>query len=234
MDFAVIAAGEGSRLVQEGIRRPKPLVELNGAPLIDRLIRIFLSNRATSVSVIVNEEMEEVRAYLQAMKLPVPMHLVVKSTLSSMHSFFHLSPCLKGERFCLTTVDTVFREDEFREYIRAFRTEEADGLMAVTGYVDDEKPLYVNVDENLFIRSFTDEAEEEGSRYVSGGIYCLKRPALKVLEDAVAQNGARMRNYQRRLIAEGFRLKAHPFGKIVDVDHAGDIEKAEYFLHTQP
>jgi NDP-sugar pyrophosphorylase family protein len=232
MDFAIIAAGKGSRLIQEGVKQPKPLVKLNGVPLIDRLIRIFLNNRATSVSIIVNEEMEEVRNHLQGMRLPVPLQLVVKSTPSSMHSFFHLIPYLKEERFCLTTVDTIFKENEFSEYIRAFQTEESDGLMAVTGYIDDEKPLYVNVDEKLFIRSFTDEKEEE-SRYVSGGIYCLKRAALKVLEDAVAQNGSRMRNYQRRLIADGQKLKAFPFGKIIDTDHAHDIEKAERFLNAR-
>ncbi|MDR1937556.1 MAG: NDP-sugar synthase [Tannerellaceae bacterium] len=230
MDFAIIAAGEGSRLRQEGVTRPKPLVELNGVPLIDRLIGIFLKNHATSVSVIVNEEMKEVHAHLQAMRLPVPFRLVVKSTLSSMHSFFYLSHCLKGERFCLTTVDTIFREDEFSDYIRAFRTEESDGLMAVTDYIDDEKPLYVNVDEAFFIRSFTDEPEA-GSRYVSGGVYCLKRPALKVLEDAIPQNVLRMRNYQRRLLAEGLKLKACPFSKIVDVDHADDVRKAFRFLN---
>ncbi|MDR1919609.1 MAG: NTP transferase domain-containing protein [Tannerellaceae bacterium] len=225
MDYAIIAAGEGSRLKQEGVKQPKPLVELNGVPLIDRLIRIFLSNQASSINVIVNEEMGEVREHLQAMQLPVPLRLLVKSTPSSMHSFFHLRSCLQGERFCLTTVDTVFKEDEFSAYIRAFQTEKSDGLMAVTDYIDDEKPLYVNVDEACLIRSFTDEPQA-GSRYVSGGIYCLKRPALKVLEHAVAQNLERMRSYQGRLLAEGLKLKAYPFSKIVDVDHADDIKKA--------
>ncbi|MDR2809594.1 MAG: NDP-sugar synthase [Tannerellaceae bacterium] len=230
MDFAIIAAGEGSRLMREGVKQPKPLVELNGIPLIDRLIHIFLNNHATSLHVIINEEMEEVRRHLQGLSLAVPLQVVVKSTLSSMHSFFYLSPYLKGERFCLTTVDTIFKEDEFRAYIQAFRTEESDGLMAVTEYIDDEKPLYVTVDEKCFIHSFTDRAEE-GCRYVSGGIYGLKRSALNVLAEAVAQNESRMRNYQRRLIAEGLKLKAYPFNKIVDVDHAADIEKAERFLN---
>ena len=41
---------------------------------------------------------------------------------------------------------------------------------------------------------------------------------------------SRMRNYQRQLITEGLQLKAYPFSKIVDVDHAEDIQKAEEFL----
>ena len=34
MHYAIIAAGEGSRLAQEGVARPKPLVLLNGVPMI--------------------------------------------------------------------------------------------------------------------------------------------------------------------------------------------------------
>ncbi|MDH6304447.1 NDP-sugar pyrophosphorylase family protein [Parabacteroides sp. PF5-5] len=232
MDYAIIAAGEGSRLVQEGIKCPKPLVRLNGITLIDRLIDVFLDNGATSINVIINEEMKEVQEHMQSKKLSVPFHLIIKSTPSSMHSFYELSRYLTGERFCLTTVDTIFREEEFKEYIRTFETEkESDGLMAVTDYIDDEKPLYVNVDQDLSVVSFSDKAEVD-SRYVSGGIYCLKRSALTVLERAVEQGVSRMRNYQRSLIEEGLKLKAYPFSKIVDVDHAEDIAKAEQFLNV--
>ena len=42
MNYAIIAAGEGSRLVQEGVTLPKPLVKLNGVEMIRRLIDIML------------------------------------------------------------------------------------------------------------------------------------------------------------------------------------------------
>ncbi|MDY3008013.1 MAG: NDP-sugar synthase, partial [Sodaliphilus sp.] len=34
MNYGIIAAGEGSRLAQEGVAKPKPLVELNGEPMV--------------------------------------------------------------------------------------------------------------------------------------------------------------------------------------------------------
>ncbi len=40
-----------------------------------------------------------------------------------------------------------------------------------------------------------------------------------------------MRNYQRALVDNGLRVQAFPFGKIIDVDHASDIEKARKFLN---
>ena len=130
-----------------------------------------------------------------------------------MHSFYELSHYLDGDKICLTTVDTIFKEEEFSGYIQQFIQED------------------VETDNELYIRNFLDQADGD-CRYISGGIYCLRRPALGVLNNAISQGMSRMRNYQRQLIAEGLRLKAYPFSKIIDVDHADDILKAESFLKS--
>lgn len=233
MNYAIIAAGEGSRLVQEGVKYPKPLVRLNGVPMIKRLIDIFMRNNPTSLSIIVNEQMTEVREYLESLTLPVPLRLVVKSTPSSMHSFWEVSRAFEEGKFCLTTVDTIFREDEFARYIEAFEADDsADGYMAVTSFIDDEKPLYIDVDASMDITAFRD-APFDGVRYISGGVYGLTAPALKVLAECMDRGVSRMRNYQRALVDAGLRLKAWPFDKIVDVDHAGDIATARAFIASR-
>ena len=148
-----------------------------------------------------------------------------------MHSFYELSHYLDGDSICLTTVDTIFREEEFNGYIQAFQQSETlDGLMAVTDFIDDEKPLYVETDKEMRILNFLDKAED--CRYISGGIYCLRRPAQNILNNCIEEGVSRMRNYQRKLISEGLNLKAYPFHKIIDVDHAEDIQKAELFLKS--
>ena len=233
MNYAIIAAGEGSRLAQEGVKKPKPLVELNGEPMIGRLINVFTRCNAESISIIVNNEMKEVKAYLDTLNPGVPFNVVVKSTPSSMHSFFELSRVMKKGKFCLTTVDTIFREDDFARYIAAFEADTvSDGMMAVTPFIEDEKPLYVDVDDDMNIRAFRDAAYE-GARFISGGVYALNDKAITVLEDCMSRGIARMRNFQRALIDAGLSLKAYPIEKIVDVDHAGDIEVAERFLRGE-
>ena len=229
MKFAIISAGEGSRLSQEGISLPKPLVPLNGVAMIDRLIRIFERNGAESVIVIINNESELMKAHLASLKTNVPLEVVVKTTPSSMHSFYEISSLLKDTRFCLTTVDTVFREEEFAAFIDAFRQAPEDGYMAVTDYIDDEKPLYISTDDSMGITGFQDEMFP-GCKYISGGIYCLGPSSIRVLEECMSKGMSRMRNFQRQLVADGLKLKAYPFKKIVDVDHVGDIAKAEAFL----
>ncbi|HJD10530.1 MAG TPA: NTP transferase domain-containing protein [Candidatus Phocaeicola caecigallinarum] len=232
MKFAIIAAGEGTRLSQEGVRLPKPLVQLNGRAMIDRLIHIFMQNGAEEVVVVINNESPLTKVHLTELEKhsDIPLRVVVKTTPSSMHSFHELSPYLKEDRFCLTTVDTVFREDEFSRFIEAFKVSDKDGLMAVTDYVDDEKPLYIGTDTDLNITGFYD-MPMPGMKYVSGGIYCLTPQAIGTLEHCICSGMSRMRNFQRQLVSDGLRLEAYPFSKILDVDHAADIPKAEVFLN---
>lgn len=236
MHYGIIAAGEGSRLRQEGVDKPKPLVSLNGVPMIERLARIFDDAGAESISVIVNEQMTEVRRFLEelAPKLRAPLNLVVRTTPSSMHSFYELSRHLKGKgRFILTTVDTIFRPEAFLAYVRAFeqQPESVSGMMAVTSFIDDEKPLYVATSPEMDILAFLDTPQPD-IRFISGGIYGLSDPAIDILRDCIDNGTSRMRNYQRALVASGLTLKAFDTGKIIDVDHAADIQTAESFLNA--
>ena len=234
MKFAIISAGEGSRLSQEGVALPKPLVQLNGMAMIDRLVHIFAQNGAEQVVIIINNEVALTKEHVAALKetAEVPLEVIVKTTPSSMHSFYELSRFLKDDKFCLTTVDTIFREDEFAAFIEAFKVSGKDGMMAVTDYIDDEKPLYISTDEKLNITGFHDAATPD-CRYISGGIYCLTPKAIDTLEKCMEKGMSRMRNFQRQLVADGLQLEAYPFSKILDVDHASDIVKAEEFLNRK-
>ncbi len=228
MKFAILAAGEGSRLAQEGVELPKPLVKIHGEAMIDRLIRIFRENDAEEIVIITNNLTPLTQNHLRELQMSDSrIKMVVKTTPSSMHSFYELRPMLGAGKFCLTTVDTIFREDEFKQYIAQFKKYEGDGLMAVTDYIDDEKPLYISTDEDMNITGFHDDLK---CKYISGGIYCLNEKAFNTLDYCISTGMSRMRNFQRQLITDGLAIKAYPLSKILDVDHAGDIVKAEEFL----
>ena len=265
-------------------------MKIHGEHLIDRLIRIFTMNEAEEIVVICNDLTTEVSEHLRRLQnagelcgnpLP-PLRFVVKTTPSSMHSFYELSQLLaeNDKPFVLTTVDTIFREAEFKDYICAFKqmlAEGEDGLMGVTAFIDDEKPLYVGCEgtevrgcegaevrgyggtevrggggtgvrrcEERFprITGFFDTLEEldtqhstaqtspqlggmRGAPLISAGIYGLTPRAFRTLNDCIGRGESRMRNFQRALVRDGLRLRAYPFQKVLDIDHASDIQKAE-------
>lgn len=221
MRFGIISAGEGSRLASEGFSQPKPLVPILGTPMIERLVRIMSSIDAERIAVIVNGENTETVSLLNRL----PVDLVVRKTPTPMHSMMELAPYLEGDRFCVTTVDTVFSESRFRTMMYEFSKTPFDGLMGVTSLIDDEKPLYVDVDSDMSIRGFHDSKDD--CRYVSAGIYALKADALDVLRGCLESGQTRMRYFQRQLLEAGMRLKAFDMGQVVDVDHVSDVARAQ-------
>ena len=221
MRFGIISAGEGSRLASEGFSQPKPLVPICGVPMIERLIRIMNSCGAERIAVIVNGENPETVSLLKRL----PVDLVVKKTPTPMHSLMELAPYLEGDRFCVTTVDTVFPESRFRTMMDEFARSPLDGLMGVTSLIDDEKPLYVDVDGEMMIKGFHDL--QENCRFVSAGIYALKADAFDVLKCCFESGQTRMRYFQRQLLEAGMQLKAFDMGQVVDVDHVSDVARAQ-------
>lgn len=234
MKYAIIAAGEGSRLREEGISVPKPLVEIGGECLIDRLIRIFMDNDAEEIVVICNDLTSLVSAHLTMLQRDglhgrrVPLRFTVKSTPSSMHSLYEISDRLRQAPFVLTTVDTVFDERRFGRYVKAFGLTTADAMMGVTDYIEDEKPLYVGVDADMRITGYYDSPA--GCRYISAGIYGLRPTALDILNECIDNGEQRMRNFQRALLRGGLHLEAFTFDKVLDIDHVSDIRRAEEFI----
>lgn len=236
MNYAIIAAGEGSRLRQEGFEHPKPMVSLCGERLVERLIRIFKANKAERITVIINAHSEELEAFLNELKQREPLlDVIVKTTPSSAHSFYAILERLDFEDkpLCLTTVDSIFDEKVFGDYIREFLSDtETDALMAATSYVDDEKPLWINADSGGRILGYSSVQESEQA-LISGGIYCFRHRAIEVAKEAMELGVSRMRNYQQMLVEEGCNVRAFQFGKVLDIDHVGDIEKAKEFLNLQ-
>ncbi len=224
MHFAIIAAGKGERLAAGGSTLPKPLVNLGGMPMIERLVRVFTDCGAQSISVIINPLQVETVSFMQGLQKELPMNLVIRETPSPMHSLLELAPYIAGKSFCATTVDTVFSRESLMSVIREMQTGRADGIMGVTRYVRDEKPLFVDTDSDMHIRGFLDSSDE--CRYVSAGVYCLPPSAINVLERAVQSGERRMRHFQRMLLESGMKLDAFDMGRVIDVDCMDDLEEA--------
>lgn len=225
MNYAIIAAGDGKRLREEGIKIPKPLIKINGIEMIKRLLDIFEDNYATKVSVIVNDLFIEVKDFIASQKYKFPIEIKVKSTLSSMHSLYELKELIGNSSFCLTTVDTIFNEEEFKLFIKYAENQiDKDAVMGITSFIDDEKPLFIKTQNDRIIE-FSDY--KQFSPYVSGGIYFFRPVIWDVLQNSINSGSKRMRNFQRDLLKAGLRVGFYEFTKIIDVDHVKDIETAE-------
>src|SRR5437016_1553258 len=81
----VIAAGRGERL-QNGAPRLKPLVNVGGSTLIERVLGSLGEAFPSEVVVIVNDDSRAVRDHVASRSWPFNLRWIVETTPSSMHS----------------------------------------------------------------------------------------------------------------------------------------------------
>ena len=228
MKAAVIAAGRGERLLKGGIAKPKPLVTVNGEPLIARTIRAAANAGATSVACIVNDLHPSVADYMRSTTWTVPLELMVKTTSNSMESLFSLAHLLT-EPFILLTVDAIFPFSTLERFVaEAKDIHSAHGVLALTRFVDDEKPLWAKIDSGRRITVLGNDAIP--TPFVTSGFYYLKSSVFEEMELARSSNLNALRQFLRHLMDNGFAIYGLEVPKTIDVDYPEDLEKAEAFL----
>lgn len=212
MNYVILAAGQGSRL--KGVA-PKPLVEVGGKSLLLRLLDIIGDDAC--VTVVANAAVPEIAA-----SLPASVRVIEANTPSAAHSLHLATHPDDGAPVVAITVDSFFSEEAFRKFAEAFEQTDADALMGVTSYIDDEAPLYVKA-ENGRISAFSDFPD---SGIVSAGVYGLKPKALAVVDEAIEKGVNGLRELQRALLLRNLDVRAFDMGMVIDIDRPEDLEIA--------
>jgi NDP-sugar pyrophosphorylase family protein len=227
----IIAAGDGARMSAAGLVTPKPLLRVGGISLIERTMRALVAAGVDEISFVVNERMTSVIDAVSDLRLGVPIHAVVATTPSSMHSLQALAPHLATERFVLCTVDSVLHPVDFSAFIRRFASRAPGEIqLAYTAFVDDESPLRIAVRTDDRITELGEAAAE--SPYVTLGLYGMGPEIFPVLDRAIAEGVTRLRNFLGRLLTEGMEAHGYRIAKGIDVDRPHDLVVAESFVET--
>lgn len=205
----IIAAGEGSRLRGAGV--PKPLVEVGGVPLIERAIRNFEAAGIDRLVVVFNESETDCRDFVRQ-RFP-HVEVILKTTASSYETFVLVHEAL-GERAVISTVDAVCPAADFVRFVRA--AERRDGVvLALTPFVDDERPLWVDVAPDGRINRIGGTS----GNAVTAGIYVVP-PELP------SGDFGRLREFLAALASQFGEM----IEKVVDVDRPEDVVVAERSL----
>ena len=236
MQALILAAGEGSRLAAAGIPIPKPLVDVAGKPQILRLLQTFDALGCESLTCAIRADSPSVRRLLDAQRFRAPLTVVACRTPSSLHTLVEGLRAVPPGPVCCSMVDTVMRAEDWRAVYGAVERHLADGadaVLAVTGYVDDESPVYVNRHEGGLVRAVSDEPIQPPC--VTGGVYGLSAAARAAAAQALARGVYRMRGFLKALLAgeggrEGARVAAVDVARIIDIDRPRDLETANAWL----
>ena len=233
MKAGILAAGEGARLRELG--SSKPLVRIGAVTLLERTLSMLEAARVDEVTIIVSEAGRDVARFARGLRLPFPLHVIVQTTPSSLHSLgvlagqFATPGVATDDRFLLCTVDSVVAADEFVAFVERFRASpEIDLLLSYTDFVDDEMPLRIAVAADGRVSAVGPIAS--ASPFVTVGVYGMSHRVLTLSQRMVAEGQTRLRSLLSRSAELGLRAWGHRFSKALDVDRPTDVEEAERFL----
>jgi choline kinase len=234
---AIIAAGRGDRLrasMRDDI--PKPLVKLGGEAMLSRQARALLNAGASSVVAIINSETARV-AKEMAIELPPSVTLVVRDTANSMETMLALGDVLEPGWFIASTVDAVIPQTELasfvneaRKKIEECRDENLAGVLAVTRWRGEAKPLFADVTDNGLIQRLG----EGQTSTVTAGLYVLSTGIFDCADDARRAGLDALRGFLAMVIERGMRLDAFEIEGSIDVDEASDLDAARLAIRKTP
>ena len=227
MRAAILAAGRGERFTKAGIRIDKPLITIGGRPMVARVIEAASNVGAHHALCIVNDLSPVSYNYLTSTTWPIPVRVIRKTTGNSLESFTCLAPYLRDEPFLLFTVDAVFRLTALKRFLRGAR-HLGSGVLALTRFIDDEKPLYIDIGSDRRVRGVDTDAD--ASPYVTAGFYYFEPAVLDLLDMAEGAGLNSLRGFFRFLNKSGYALFGLRVSKTIDVDRPKDIELAEQLL----
>ena len=231
MKAAIIAAGEGSRLSR--VAAIKPMIPIAGKPLIHWVVAGLRSAGCKDIVVLTNSRGAEVAPYLSSAFPDVKFDFVTADTASSFESFRLVSKRLAETAtdggFVVSTVDALIKTDDVARFIHECRTSNADAGLALTTFVDDEKPLWADTDANGRVTAMGADAKDKTA--VTCGLYYMTRKAAERLPGA---NGhSKLRDFWQELVASGETVMGVTLSKSLDVDRPEDLDAAESFLTVE-
>lgn len=228
MHGVILAGGEGSRLAQDGVATPKVTVAIAGRPQLVWLADALRAGGCATVTCLVRAHVPDAEALLAGREGVRVLRCETPSSLHTLALAIEAAP--SGPLLC-TLGDTVMPPADWRhvhaEAVRALAGG-ADGALVVTPFVQDEHPLWAEVDAAGRVRALPEEAPVPAR--VTAGVYVLGDALRATVRPAIDAGAVKLRQLLRGWLAEGRRLAAIDVARAVDLDRRDDLEAAEALL----
>ena len=217
----IIAAGEGSRLRRDGFAMPKPLVPVAGVSLIESVIENFGAAGIAPLVIIVNERELDCVDLVRERFPGLAIRFIVKTTASSLESFREVTGTGGAGRMLVSTVDAWCRPADFARFADRARSHPPGAMvLAVTPFVSDERPLWVDLDTGGRVSAI---GGDRGA-FVTAGLYVVPE---RVRRMSLPPGLGRLRELLTWLHGQGQPIYGEVIDTVVDVDRAEDVALAE-------
>jgi NDP-sugar pyrophosphorylase family protein len=206
----------------------KPLVPVEGVPLIEHAVENLLEAGVERLAIIFNAREEDCARFVRSRFPGSPIEILVKTTASSYESYREVMAMLPPGPALVSTVDAWCPRADFVNFAQmAARASADETVLAVTPFVSDEKPLWVRMRPDGRITRIGGDAGDA----VTAGIY---RFSQRAREAAAPPTLGRLREYLAWLLESGETVRGISIETVVDVDRAADVALAADLSNRRP
>jgi glucose-1-phosphate cytidylyltransferase len=186
MKVAILAGGYGSRYYQETRRRPKPMIEVGGEPLLWHIFRHYAHFGFDEFVVAMGYKAEVIREYFAGHLPPASWRVELVDTGAETQTggrIKRLAPALGGSTFMLTWGDGVADVD-LRELLAFHRHHGR--LATVTAVHPPSRFGHLEIAGDGHVSRF-EEKPERGHDWINGAYFVLEPGALDYIEGDQSQ-----------------------------------------------
>jgi D,D-heptose 1,7-bisphosphate phosphatase len=230
----ILAGGKGTRLATRLAGKPKPLVEVNGVPLLRRQIEALAAYGVDNVVLLVNHAADQIEAFVATADLPARIMLVDDG--SPRGTAGATLACLDKleDRFVVVYGDTLFDLDI--EHMMGVH--DLDGADATLLLHPNDHPAdsdLVEIDHNgriIAFHSYPHDPNRNFRNLVNAAFYVVEKQALLPWAKKLGYSDF-AKDLFPAMLAEGARLKGHvSFEYIKDIGTPQRLDKAERQLRS--
>ena len=227
----IIAAGDGLRLKSSHPGTIKPLVPVQGRPLCHWVVESLQRAGVQEFTVLFNSRGHRAQESLLTSFPALRWTFLSRDTASSWESFRLVARALAETAgdFLISTVDAIMAPAETRRFAQAARASGARAVLALTTFVDDEKPLWADLGPDGRVTALGNAARTRG--HATSGLYYLTAAVVQAMPPA--QSYGRLREYLQSLVAAG-TVAGVVLSRTLDVDRPEDVRQAEDFVAAFP
>lgn len=230
----ILAGGKGTRLASRLNGRPKPLIDVDGVPLLRRQIETLAGQGVTHIVLLVNHAADQIANFIAELDPLLSVTLIddgeprgtAGATLACLDQL--------QDRFIVIYGDTLFDVD----LAAMLHAHEASGAAASLLLHPNDHPVdsdLVEIDSDGFVRAFHAYPHPPGEwlrNLVNAALYVIERSALEPWAERLPM-GDFAKDLFPAMLAEGARIKGYTtFEYIKDVGTPARLDTAERHLRS--
>jgi NDP-sugar pyrophosphorylase family protein len=231
LQAAIIAAGEGTRIVSQRCRY-KSLVPVGKFTLLGFQLKTLEAAGFSRVAVVVRKDHGAVIDYLNSFASQMSIEYVARNTKGGMYSLREVCQLLvPNSPFFLLSVDAVYSPAVFKNFVEVCLQSAKSDIVTwvVKNTSDDSCPVGVIL-ENDQVQAFGKSLGE--TEYIAEGPYFCQPSIVEKhrFADAIKLGITRLSEYLGLLLSKGTSMRGYLVEEVFDVDTQEDVARAESFL----